>query len=220
MGARGHGKAAETAAETAQAAAEAAQAASAAAAQAGSRSDSCRTRLLALMGTVLAVATLPLAVASAGPAGETERVAIRTPGPDDGRGTGDGPRGVFARSPLSRFGLATAISCGPQLSSADGIEAQTCVMRQGWQTWARTYYRNVTGEELSSVLSFMGPGGHSVQMRCEVASADEPETCETPRQRLRGAPGAYSAVAEFAGADGDGPLLLRCGSDVAGMPGR
>ncbi|MEU8591135.1 hypothetical protein AB0C59_29630 [Streptomyces sp. NPDC048664] len=183
---------------------------------------------LALAGVVLVVAALPFAVASAGAVGGvgggTERVAIRVPETEDAEGAEGaadaGPRGRSARSPLSGLGLAVAVGCGPQLSSADGIEAQTCVMWQGRQTWARTYYRNATGEELRSVLSFMGPGGRSVETHCVVAAADEPETCETPRERLRGAPGSYTAVAEFAGADEDGPLLLRCGSEGAGMPMR
>jgi hypothetical protein len=115
--------------------------------------------------------------------------------------------------PLLGLGLATAARCGPELTSPDGIEAQTCVLTQGERTWARTYYRNATGRELSSVLSMMAPGGHTVRMHCAVSAHDEPGACETPRERTRGAMGAYMAVAEFAAPDGGGPLLLRSGSN-------
>lgn len=177
------------------------------------RLDPGRARLLALIGLVAVVVALPLAVASAGPVGEGGRAAPR------GLAHADEKRQISSRSPLRGLGIAATVHCGPQLSSADGIEAQTCVMTQERETWARTYYRNATGEELSSVLSFMGPDGRSVEMHCAVASADEPETCETPRQRLKGEPSAYSAVAEFAADSGGGPLLLRSGSDTAGTNG-
>ncbi|WP_200305349.1 hypothetical protein [Streptomyces adelaidensis] len=116
-------------------------------------------------------------------------------------------------SPLLGVGLATAAACGPEVTSPDGIEAQTCVLTQGEETWARTYYRNGTGRELSSVLSMMAPGGHTVRMHCAVGAEDEPGACETPRERTRGGTGAYTAVAEFAAPDGGGPLLLRSGSN-------
>ncbi|MER6121114.1 hypothetical protein ABT173_00110 [Streptomyces sp. NPDC001795] len=160
------------------------------------------------MGVVTLVAALPIAVASAGPVGDADRAALRMSADDDAN------RSVSSGFTLG-VGLATAARCGPQLSSLDGIEAQTCVLTQGRETWARTYYRNATGEKLSSVLSFMGPDGRSVEMDCAVSAADDPETCETPRQRVAGDPGAYSAVAEFAGGDGSGPLLLRSGSDAS-----
>ncbi|MFJ4619676.1 hypothetical protein [Streptomyces sp. NPDC088812] len=119
-----------------------------------------------------------------------------------------------SRSPLLLGpGLATAARCGPELSSPDGVEAQTCVLVQGEDTWARTYYRNATGRFLDAVLSFMEPQGRTVRMRCAVGADDEPGTCETPRERLRGRPTEYTAVAEFAAAGGAGPLLLRSGSN-------
>ncbi|WUP39681.1 hypothetical protein OHU10_26130 [Streptomyces europaeiscabiei] len=117
-----------------------------------------------------------------------------------------------SRPPLG-LGLATAARCGPELTSPDGIEAQTCVLTQGEQTWARTYYRNATGRELSAVLSMMAPGERTVRMQCAVGAHDEPGVCETPRGRTRGAMGAYTAVAEFAAPGGGGPLLLRSGSN-------
>ncbi|MFG2132666.1 hypothetical protein ACGFNV_33325 [Streptomyces sp. NPDC048751] len=120
------------------------------------------------------------------------------------------------------LGPATAARCGPELTSPDGIEAQTCVLTQGEDTWARTYFRNATGAVLDSVLSLMGPGGRTVQMRCLVGAEDEPDLCETPRERTRGHLDAYTAVAEFAGAsarEGQGPLLLRSGSNSEARTG-
>ncbi len=75
------------------------------------------------------------------------------------------------------------------------------------------YYRNATGEELSSVLSLMAPGGRTVRLHCAVGAQDEPGMCETPRERTRGELGAYTAVAEFAASAGRGALLLRSGSN-------
>lgn len=104
--------------------------------------------------------------------------------------------------------------CGPELVSPDGIEAQTCVLTEGHDAWARTYYRNATGGRLRSVLTLMGPGGHTVQTNCAVGAGDQPGVCETPREPARGKPGAYSAVAEFAGTGDEAPLLLRSGSNA------
>ncbi len=124
------------------------------------------------------------------------------------------------RSPLLLgLGLATAARCGPELSSPEGIEAQTCVLTQGEETWARTYYRNATGTALDAVLSLMGPGARTVQMHCVVDAGDEPDSCETPRERTEGAPGDYTAVAEFAVRRGSGPLLLRVGSNSGDITG-
>ncbi|MFI9150766.1 hypothetical protein [Streptomyces sp. NPDC053367] len=241
-------------------------------------------RLLALAGVAACAIALPLAVASAGPAGDDEHTTVRLPGhashalrdsgaardatadgsgPSGGAGTGrsdgssgpDAPDGSVglagsagpggggpggsgpggsgpgggdgfdgvdakglsggaARSPLLLgLGTATAARCGPELTSPEGVEAQTCVLNQGAETWARTYYRNRTGEPLRAVLSFMGPGARTVQMRCAVSADDEPASCETPRERTRAEPAGYSAVAEFAGTRPDGPLLLRSGSN-------
>ncbi|MDT0568032.1 hypothetical protein RM704_11200 [Streptomyces sp. DSM 3412] len=125
----------------------------------------------------------------------------------------DAPDDAQGSSRRLGLGLATAARCGPDLTSPEGIEAQTCVLTQGDRTWARTYYRNATGRELSSVLSMMAPGGHTVRIHCAVGAHDEPGVCETPRGRTRGGAGAYTAVAEFAAPDGEGPLLLRSGSN-------
>ncbi|MEK9519357.1 hypothetical protein ACIOMM_26185 [Streptomyces sp. NPDC087908] len=112
-------------------------------------------------------------------------------------------------------------NCGPELASPEGVEAQTCVLAEGSDTWGRTYYRNATGQNLDAFLTLMAPGGRTVQVRCPVAAQDEPGTCETPRERGRGVATAYTAVAEFAGAGegGNTPLLLRAGSNTAGSEG-
>lgn len=181
-------------------------------------------RLLALSGVVALTVALPLAVASAGPVGDADRDALLFLMPDEG--PQDDPGDAKARdaadptdSPLLLgLGLATAARCGPELTTPDGIEAQTCVLSQGEETWARTYYRNATGHELTSVLSLMGPAARTVQVRCAVGAEDEPGVCETPRERTTGEPGAYTAVAEFASDAGSaGPLLLRAGSN-SGAP--
>ncbi|MEU4871697.1 hypothetical protein [Streptomyces sp. NPDC021608] len=200
-------------------------------------------RLLALGGAVAGAIALPLAMASAGPVGDEGRTADATVtraldmsdpsatgenappagGPhaaDPHRphaGAGGDPKAPTAapsRSPLLLgLGLATAARCGPELTSPDGVEAQTCVLSQGEDTWARTYYRNATGRALDAFLSLMGPAGRTVQTNCAVGADDEPQSCETPHERSHGNLPAYTAVAEFARASEDGPLLLRSGSN-------
>ncbi|WP_405855612.1 hypothetical protein OG361_20660 [Streptomyces sp. NBC_00090] len=112
-------------------------------------------------------------------------------------------------------------NCGPELASPEGVEAQTCVLSEGPDIWARTYYRNATGQELDAFLTLMAPGGRTVQVRCPVMAQDEPGSCETPRERGRGTATAYTAVAEFAGTgEGDNtPLLLRSGSNTTDTEG-
>ncbi|MFB7937597.1 hypothetical protein [Streptomyces sp. NPDC056049] len=107
--------------------------------------------------------------------------------------------------------------CGPELASPKGVEAQTCVLSEGPDVWARTYYRNATGHEIDAILTLMAPGGRTVQVRCAVPAKDEPDTCETPREAGAGAARSHTAVAEFAVRDkgGDAPLLLRSGSNTA-----
>ncbi|MDK1346281.1 hypothetical protein QNO09_23815 [Streptomyces sp. 378] len=203
----------------------------------GRSRDSRKTRLLALAGVVVACAVaLPLAVASAGSVGSMGSLGpassagakgvVDSAGPDV-RTSGSGavrpspraddkaPGASFAAPglPVLGQGLSTVVRCGSELSSPDGIEAQTCVVTRGADTWARTYYRNATGEALDAVLSLMGPDDRSVRIRCAVGAGDEPGTCETPREPVRGRPTAYTAVAEFAEPGGRGPLLLRSGSN-------
>ncbi|WP_333736786.1 hypothetical protein [Streptomyces sp. IBSBF 2806] len=195
-------------------------------------------RLLALGGAVAGAIALPLAMASAGPVGDEGRAAdttdTRALGLSDPRAAeATGPQAAErrgrraeertdpkapsvapSRSPLLLgLGLATAARCGPELTSPDGVEAQTCVLSQGEDTWARTYYRNATGRALDAVLSLMGPAGRTVQTNCAVGAEDDPESCETPHERSRGNLPAYTAVAEFARASDGGPLLLRSGSN-------
>ncbi|MFF8937749.1 hypothetical protein ACF08O_23975 [Streptomyces paradoxus] len=194
----------------------------------GRSRDPRKTRLFALAGVVAAcAAALPLAVASAGPVGSTgskgavgsvgadvrtsDSGALRPSSRPDGKAPG-APSAVPGRPALGQ-GLPAAVRCGPGLSSPDGIEAQTCVVTQGAETWARTYYRNATGEALDVVLSLMGPDDRNVRMTCAVRAEDEPGTCETPREPARGNPAVYTAVAEFAERGGRGPLLLRSGSN-------
>ncbi|MDL2080742.1 hypothetical protein QNN03_30275 [Streptomyces sp. GXMU-J15] len=171
-------------------------------------------RLLALAGVAVCAVALPLAVASAGQVGSGEPAASGQRAGEALLGTAPpGDAKAASPSPLRLgLGLATAARCGPELSSPEGIEAQTCVLTQGEETWARTYYRNTTGGALEAVLSLMGPAGRAVQMRCAVSADDEPGTCETPREPVRGGPQEYTAVAEFA-ASAEEPLLLRSGSN-------
>ncbi|MFI5978640.1 hypothetical protein [Streptomyces sp. NPDC051452] len=179
--------------------------------------DPRKLRLLALVGVVAGAVALPLAVASAGQVGDAGQKVVRTPSRGQDRGErvdAKEPSAVPSRSPLILgLGLATAARCGPELTSPEGIEAQTCVLVQGTDTWARTYYRNATGKSLDSVLSLLGPGGRTLQTRCVTGADDEPATCETPRRHSRGGPSAYTAVTEFAERGAGGALLLRSGSN-------
>src|SRR5690606_15507590 len=98
----------------------------------------------------------------------------------DGRtGVPEGAPGAFddldgPRPPSTGLFRAPVLRCGPELSSPDGIEAQTCVVVLGDEVWGRTYYRNATGTAPSAVLSLMAPGGRSVRVHCAVESGDEP----------------------------------------------
>ncbi|MFH8802784.1 hypothetical protein ACH4F6_24815 [Streptomyces sp. NPDC017936] len=183
-------------------------------------------RLLALGGAVVGAIALPWAMASAGSVGDGGEPEVRAPAPvvrgtdvdrrTDAKAFPPGP----SRSPLLLgLGLATAARCGPELASPDGVEAQTCVLIQGEEAWARVYYRNSTGRALDAGLSLVGPRGRTVQTRCAVGADDEPGVCETPRERRAGEPAAYTAVAEFAAAGGDESLLLRAGSNSAAHDG-
>ncbi|MET9813683.1 hypothetical protein ABZZ16_05630 [Streptomyces sp. NPDC006386] len=190
----------------------------------GRARDPRKARLLALTGVVAACAVaLPLAVASAGsvPSEGSKKStgsagSVSSVGGAEARTTS--PSGAVRRHPPAADGeepsvVAAEVRCGPELSSPDGIEAQTCVVTQGAVTWARTYYRNATGEALDAVLSLMGPEDRTVRTTCAVGAGDEPGACETPREPTRGDLAAYTAVAEFARRGGRGPLLLRSGSN-------
>ncbi|MGW3623187.1 hypothetical protein [Streptomyces sp. NPDC000880] len=196
-------------------------------------------RMIGLAVAVVFTGLLPPA-ASAGPVGGTSRAEGYEGGLRSGSGAVPAPVAAPADEPKSEPGLPpglgaspavgvtgptaphTSARCGPELASPDGVEAQTCVLTEGRDTWARTYYRNATGEELTSLLTLMGPGGRTLQINCAVEAGDEPDVCETPREASSGAVAEYSAVAEFATADevGEGPLLLRSGSNSASPAGR
>ncbi|MFE2145870.1 hypothetical protein ACFXA3_29770 [Streptomyces sp. NPDC059456] len=136
---------------------------------------------------------------AAAPAAAPPRQAGERPGGRSRPGPSEQPR--------------TESRCGPELSSPQGLEAQTCVLAGEGRTWGRSYYRNTSGRALDAVLTMMGPAGRTVQIRCAVGAGDEPGLCETPREDTAGAPDAYSAVAEFAVPDDEGRLLLRSGSN-------
>lgn len=135
----------------------------------------------------------------------------------------DEPTALLGLPPLPGTGEAggteRAASCGPALGSPGGVHAQTCVLRQGGTTWARSYYRNETGDPLRMILTLMEPGGRALQVHCEVAAADGGGTCETPRRSAERATGEepYSAVAEVASGDG-ARMLLRSGSNTGAAP--
>ncbi|WP_052488901.1 hypothetical protein [Streptomyces sp. 150FB] len=178
-------------------------------------------RMLGLAAVVVFTALVPLA-ASAGP------VSVYDGTKPSGTTDGTAATAVHApttakpaKAPGPAASGATSELCGPDVTSPEGVEAQTCVLtgRAGGsdRTWARTYYRNATGAELLAVLSLMGPGGRTVQTHCAVAATGEPAACETRREASRGAAAQYMAVAEFApAAEADtGRLLLRAGSAPA-----
>ncbi|MET9821588.1 MULTISPECIES: hypothetical protein [Streptomyces] len=183
-----------------------------------------RIRLYGLVGVVVCAVVLPFAVASAGPSGDADATVPATVPLLSRGGDGKAPGGAEraparaapTRSPLPP-GPALAARCGPELTSPAGVEAQTCVLTRGTETWARTYYRNITGSSLEAVLSLLGPEGRSVRIRCAVSAEDEPSTCETPPERTPTGSAGYTAIAEFASRAGYGPLLLRTGSN--GSPG-
>ncbi|MFF8381179.1 hypothetical protein ACF07V_34230 [Streptomyces sp. NPDC015661] len=181
------------------------------------------------LGTAVTVAVLLPLVANARPTGEPVRPAGASAEGDAKpgellRGLGLGPRTPASAAPATASPAQAApvspervTHCGPELASPEGAEAQTCVLGEGPDVWARTYYRNATGRQLDAFLTLMGPGGRTVQVDCPVPAQDEPGTCETPREHARGAVTAYTAVSEFAGSGegGSTPLLLRAGSNTA-----
>ncbi|MFI5667966.1 hypothetical protein [Streptomyces sp. NPDC051704] len=195
-------------------------------------------RLIGISAGVLIILSLPLAGAIAGPdfAGQDDGKGggllsslglgdpsggSRTSTPVAGserraepaRGARPGQPPAQKAQPGPSEQPRTDSRCGPELSSPQGLEAQTCVLVGDGRTWGRSYYRNTSGRALDAVLTVMGPAGRTVQIRCAVGAGDEPGLCETPREDSAGAPDAYSAVAEFAVPDDEGRLLLRSGSN-------
>ncbi|MBB1242689.1 hypothetical protein GL263_03745 [Streptomyces durbertensis] len=129
-----------------------------------------------------------------------------------GASTGEAPAGSSAAGTSVRGPRAV---CGPQVGEPEVLTAQTCVLEQDDETWARAYYRNASGESLTAVLSLLRPDGRSLQVHCALDGSAEPGTCETPRQRsVRAVDGElpYTAVLEVASSDGE-RLLLRSGSN-------
>ncbi|MGW6703284.1 hypothetical protein ACWGDE_00125 [Streptomyces sp. NPDC054956] len=196
-------------------------------------------RLIGIGAGVLIILSLPLAGAIAGPdfAGQSDGkgggllstfgLGRSSPGSSGPGSTDSGDSGTSsgsgrARTPAPAAGAArpgppeqprTDAHCGPEVSSPQGVEAQTCVLAGEGRTWGRSYYRNTSGRPLDAVLTVMGPAGRTVQIHCAVGAGDEPGLCETPRDPSAGPPENYSAVAEFAVPDAEGELLLRSGSN-------
>lgn len=196
-------------------------------------------RLIGISAGVLIILSLPLAGAIAGPdfAGQDDgkggglltslgfvgpSAGSRTPAPGAPPAKKAGPSSKQAeppekqavpRQPGASEQPRTDSRCGPELSSPQGVEAQTCILAGEGQTWGRSYYRNTSGRALDAVLTVMKPAGRTVQIRCAVGPGNEPGLCETPREHSTGAPDAYSAIAEFAVPDDEGRLLLRSGSN-------
>ncbi|WP_251018634.1 hypothetical protein [Streptomyces sp. ISL-11] len=213
--------------------------------------------MVALASVVALAVVLPLAAATAGPAGlmSPEKSGARTrgaqgaaadggqarerPDRDPARGAGGergeryGAQGTVEAGDasddskdLSQDGAgasaglggpgAGSTRCGPEVSSPAGVEAQTCVLERGRDTWGRTYYRNASGGPLTAVLTLMGPDGRTVEVHCQAGASDDPGGCETPHRATVRGQGAYTAVAEFASAEGN--LLLRSGSNSPDDP--
>lgn len=174
-----------------------------------SRMEASKLRLIALASVVALFALIPLAAATAGPPsgndlGLLDALTLLDAG---------SPRQPSAAT-LGNDTRQTA-SCGPRLASPEGLRAQTCTISEDGDTWARTYYRNATGEELGGVLTLMRPDGRTVQVDCPITTDAAAGSCETPRERtVRNVPQdrTYAAVAEIARKDADRLLLLRAGS--------
>lgn len=166
---------------------------------------------MAALATVAAVAAmLPLTGATAGPVLPAVPVDV-TAAITDGKPVSS-DSGVFDSLPKLAGSERQTASCGPQLTSPQGLEAQTCTIGEDGDTWARTYYSNTTGRPLDGVLTLMGPDGRTVQVRCAITADRGSGSCETPREpTVAGAAEPYTAVAEIAERDGEHPLL-RSGS--------
>ncbi|WP_314176154.1 hypothetical protein [Streptomyces winkii] len=175
--------------------------------------------LIALACTVVLAVALPLTAATAGPAparGEGEgRVGapvLAAPSPS-GRparpGAGEGHAGRPGE-PTADQGASggPSASCGPELTAAEGLSAQTCVVSEGGRTWARTHYRNATGSPLSAALTLVRPDGSSLRAECAMPASGGPGVCETPQEKSRAGGRPYAATAEAGSSDGE-RLLLR-----------
>ncbi|NJQ05488.1 hypothetical protein [Streptomyces lonarensis] len=126
-------------------------------------------------------------------------------GPDgaDGADGADGPEHPGGAS------RAADTDCGPAISAPEGVEARTCLVTEGADTWARVYYRNGSGEPLRGELTVHDPAGGTVEVRCDVPATEARGVCETPRVPTVDDSTAsfYSATAELTGPGADGALL-------------
>ncbi|NJP64944.1 hypothetical protein [Streptomyces spiramenti] len=125
------------------------------------------------------------------------------------------PGGKATESPADRHADptdrpgATEAECGPAMSAPRGVEARTCVVTEGTDTWARVYYRNGSGEPLRGELTVRDPGGGSVEVHCDVPATEARGICETPRAPTvdDSTAARYSATAELAAPGTDSTLL-------------
>ena len=113
-----------------------------------------------------------------------------------------------------RVGGASA-SCGPELSTPEGLSAQTCVMSEDGRKWARTYYRNATGSPLRAALTLTRPDGSALSADCAMSAGGRSDVCETPRERIRAGGRPYAAIAEAGSADGDRMFLRSASNPLA-----
>ncbi len=217
-------------------------------------------RMIALASVAGLAVALPLAAATAGPAGHG-RASAKTPGSVGGASrsaSGHAARGASGagedsddkprESPSKAAGLlgdpgldlpsipgvsgidgarsntggqsSASSDCGPQLTSRNAVEAQTCVLTDGRDTWGRTYYRNMTGDPLTAVLTLMRPDQRTVVVHCPTAAVTGPRVCETPHDPTVNAgqdAASYQAVAEFA-APREDRVLLHAASGGGGDP--
>ncbi|MGW3243206.1 hypothetical protein [Streptomyces sp. NPDC001070] len=170
-------------------------------------------RMTALATVVTVAALLPLTGATAGPlvpSVPAVPVDVTAAVTEDELLSSDSS--VFDTLPKLAESERQTASCGPQLTSPEGLRAQTCTIGEDGDTWARTYYDNTTGRPLDGVLTLMRPDGRTVQARCVIAAKGRSGSCETPREpTVAGAAEPYMAVAEIAEKGGERPLL-RSGS--------
>ncbi|OEV02235.1 hypothetical protein AN217_03045 [Streptomyces qinglanensis] len=174
-----------------------------------------RLRVVTLASALALVAAVPLAAAVAG---QDARLAAEVFQAAQPRQTGNGAPGTHSSAPLSPEPGDPATSCGLEIVSPHGVAARVCVLTEGGDTWARTYYRNPTGSRLPALLTLHGPDGRTARVRCVLRGGHEGGVCETPRggtsetsdDRAPLAAHAYSAVAEVSSVNGE--RLLRAGS--------
>lgn len=189
------------------------------------RTSASHLSLITLACTVVLAGVLPVAVAAAGPAAGPDEEARPSAAPAPSasaaeepvvggrtggsvRNAGSGGGELAAGEPSGR----AAASCGPELSVPEGLSAQTCVLSGDDRTWARTYYRNLTGSPLSAALTLTRPDGSALSAPCAMPAGGRPGVCETPREPGRAGARPYAATAEAGASDGS-RLLLRSSSN-------